>query len=173
MHVDRTGRHRERWKERWMRPSAAAAAAALAALLLAIGVGFVPWASAGASEQADLAALRQATARFHDVGRALASGRVDLHLCVDMMGQHYANPNTFSDGVLDPVDPEAMVYADDGTGRLRLVAVEWVSTTPGEVIGRPLHLNPTLGVWVLHAWIWRHNPDGMFTDMNPRIGNCP
>jgi len=98
MHVDPTGRHRERWKERWMRPSAAAAAAALAALLLAIGVGFVPWASAGASEQADLAALRQATARFHDVGRALASGRVDLHLCVDMMGQHYANPDTFSDG---------------------------------------------------------------------------
>src|SRR6476659_2346685 len=77
MHVDPTGRHRERWKERWMRPSAAAAAAALAALLLTMAMGFVPWASAGASEQADLAALRQATARFHDVGRALASGRVD------------------------------------------------------------------------------------------------
>jgi hypothetical protein len=171
MQVDPTGRHP--WKERRMRRSAAAAIVALTALLLATGMGVVPWASAGASGQADLAALRHATARFHDVGRALASGRVDLHLCVDMMGQHYANPNTFSDGALDPVDPEAMVYADDGTGHLRLVAVEWVSTTPGDVMGRRLHLNPTLGVWVLHAWIWSPNPDGMFADMNPRIGNCP
>ena len=171
MQVDPTGRHRERWKARMRR--SAAAVAALAALLLAMGMGFVPFVSAGASGQADLAALRQATARFHDVGRALASGRVDLHLCVDMMGQHYANPNTFSDGVLDPVDPEAMVYADDGSGHLRLVAVEWVSTTPGVVMGTPLHLNPDLGVWVLHAWIWSPNPDGMFADMNPRMGNCP
>jgi len=23
------------------------------------------------------------------------------------------------------------------------------------------------------GWIWRHNPDGMFADMNPRIGDCP
>ena len=82
-------------------------------------------------------------------------------------------PNSFGDGILDPLAPEALVYTHVGR-QLRLVAVEWVSTTPGVVRGfGPLHLNEALGVWVLHAWIWRNNPDGMFADMNPRIGDCP
>jgi hypothetical protein len=145
-------------------------------VLFGIGMGLVPATPAGAaaSRRPGVGALRDATAKFHRVKEALDSGRVDLHLCVDQMGQHYANPDTFSDGVLDPLDPEAMVYANDGPNHhLRLVAVEWVSTTPGTVMNMPLHLNPDLGVWVLHAWIWQHNPDGMFEDMNPRIGNCP
>jgi hypothetical protein len=134
-----------------------------------------PLASAAACRphQRDFTALRQATARFHDVEKTLASGRVDLHLCVDMMGQHYANPDTFSDGKLHRTDPEAMVYADDGHGHLRLVAVEWVSTTPGRVMNVPLHFNPAVNLYVLHAWIWERNPDGVFADMNPRIGDCP
>jgi hypothetical protein len=142
------------------------------AALVAMGASFIPWTSAAASGQADLAALRQATAQYHNIGTTLASGRSDLHICVDHMGQHYANPATFS-AALDALNPQAMVYADDGAGHLRLVAVEWVSTTPGEVMGMPLHLNPALGVWILHAWIWSPNPAGMFADMNPRIGNCP
>jgi hypothetical protein len=24
-------------------------------------------------------------------------------------------------------------------------------------------------VWVLNAWIWLHNPDGIFTFLNPRV----
>jgi hypothetical protein len=64
-----------------------------------------------------------------------------------------------------------MVY-EHTAGGLRLVAVEWVSTTPGSVHGVELHLNPTLGVYVLHAWIWRHNPDGLLADFNPRVGDC-
>jgi hypothetical protein len=153
--------------------------AALVATLCLGGVAFAWVASAGASDltgspgQADLAALRHATAKFHNLDTTLASGRQDLHLCVDHMGQHFADQTTFGDGVLDPLNPEAMVYADDGTGHLRLVAVEWVSTTPGSVMNIPLHLNPALGVFVLHAWIWSPNPAGMFADMNPSIGNCP
>jgi hypothetical protein len=120
----------------------------------------------------DLRRLREATAPFHRVERALASGRVDLELCFDHMGQHYADPATFGDGILDPVDPEALVYENVGN-RLRLVAVEWVSTVPGEVLGIPLHLNESLGVYVLHAWIWKDNPAGMLEDFNRRVGNCP
>jgi hypothetical protein len=120
----------------------------------------------------DLRRLLAATAPFRRVDRALASGRVDLGLCFDQMGQHYADPATFDDGVLDPTDPEALVYENVGN-RLRLVAVEWVSTEPGEVLGIPLHLNENLGVWVLHAWIWKHNPDGQLADFNPRVGDCP
>lgn len=121
---------------------------------------------------AQVAVVRRATAQFHDVANAIASGRVDLKLCVNQMGQHYADPATFGDGVLDPEAPEALVYANEGD-RLRLVAVEWVSTTPGEVFGIPLHLNKSLGVWVLHAWVWYHNPDGILADLNSRVGDCP
>jgi hypothetical protein len=127
----------------------------------------------GASGQSGLAELRDATARFHNLQATAASGRVDLHLCVNQMGQPFANPSTFSDGKLDPLDPEAMVYADDGRGHLRLVAVEWVNDQPGTVMGIPLHFNPSVNLWVLHAWVWAPNPAGMFADMNPRIGNCP
>ena len=144
-----------------------------AAALVAVAILVVSLGTATASSQRDFAALRQATARYHDVDKAIASGRVDLGLCVDHMGQHYADPKTFSDGVLDATDPEAMVYADDGKGHLRLVAVEWVSTTPGVVMDTPLHFNSGVGLWVLHAWIWSPNPDGAFEDMNSRIGECP
>ena len=142
-------------------------------LVFATGASVALALPSAASDQSGLAALRNATARFHDLAATRASGRVDLNLCVDQMGQHFADPNTFSDGILDPTNPEAMVYADDGKGHLRLVAVEWVSTTPGSVMGMPLHFNPDVDLWVMHAWVWSPNPDGMFADMNPRIGNCP
>jgi len=147
--------------------------AAVLSLVFATGVSIALALPSAAAGQSDLAALRNATARFHDLAATSASGRVDLNLCVDQMGQHFANPETFFDGKLDPVDPEAMVYADDGTGHLRLVAVEWVSDQPGDVMGIPLHFNPAVNLWVLHAWVWAPNPSGMFADMNPRIGNCP
>jgi hypothetical protein len=120
----------------------------------------------------DVQELRAATARFHNVKAAVASGRIDLDLCFDQMGAHYADPATFGDGILDPSAPEALVYEQRGR-RLRLVAVEWVSTTPGEVRGVPLHLNEALGVYVLHAWVWANNPDGVLADFNPRVGDCP
>ena len=25
------------------------------------------------------------------------------------------------------------------------------------------------GVYELHAWLWQHNPAGMFEDFNPRV----
>jgi hypothetical protein len=142
-------------------------------IVAALAVATAAAASPASAGQSDLAALRGATAQYHSVDAALDSGRVDLHLCFDMMGEHYADPATFGDGVLDPLDPEALVYAHVG-GKLKLVAVEWVSTTPGTVPGfGDLHLNAALGVYVMHAWIWAPNPDGMFADMNPRIGDCP
>ena len=148
-------------------------AAALAPAIAGLALATVAMAAPASAGQSDLAALRRATAQYHSLDAALASGRVDLHLCFDMMGEHYADPATFGDGVLDPLEPEALVYAHVGDN-LKLVAVEWVSTTPGTVPGfGDLHLNPALGVYVMHAWIWVPNPDGMFADMNPRIGDCP
>jgi hypothetical protein len=158
-----------------------------AAGLALVFAGIVGWASLATAEPvgppehgngehtippSELAKVRKATRQFRDVESATASGRIDLDLCFDQMGEHYAIPATFGDGILDPEAPEALVYEHRG-GELRLVAVEWVSTTPGEVLSVPLHLNENLGVYVLHAWIWHHNPDGMLDDFNPRVGDCP
>ena len=161
---------------------AAGAAVALAAVAALGTAGAAPSSSGhdhAAHEHADhrippteLGDLKAATRPFHDLQAALDSGRIDLDLCFDQMGEHYANPATFGDGILDPLAPEALVYAHRGDG-LELVAVEWVSTTPGAVHGVDLHLNEALGVYVLHAWIWEHNPDGQLADFNPRIGDCP
>jgi hypothetical protein len=152
---------------------------ALVVVLSGLAVAGVAWAASDTSEshpaQKGLADTRRAVNKYRDVGVAQAAGFADLHLCVPQMGQHYTlggDPHTFTDGILDPEKPEALVYADDGKGGLKLVAVEWVSTTPGSVVGQDLHLNTALNVWVLHAWIGQGNPDGVFADMNPNIGGC-
>ncbi len=44
---------------------------------------------------------------------------------------------------------------------------------PPELFGEHFHENTALGVWVLHAWIWKANPDGVFADFNPEVGACP
>ena len=148
------------------------------AVMVSAGVFVAGGVPVGAETRSDvirqdaLAPLRQATKQYHDVAAAEASGRVDLHACVDHMGQHWANPDSI-DNALDPLDPEAMVYADDGKGHLRLVAVEWISPNPGFVGTMPLHYNPVFKVFVLHAWIWMDNPEGINADMNPLLGECP
>ena len=148
---------------------------ALVALTFAAGMVIVTTSSTAGADagRRNLKDLRHATTKFHNLKNTIASGRVDLHLCVDHMGQHWANPETFSDGILDPLNPEAMVYTQNAKGKLRLVAVEWVSDRPGMVMNIPLHFNPAVNLWVLHAWLYSQNPNGMFADMNPRIGVCP
>ena len=75
--------------------------------------------------------------------------------------------------------PEAMVYEVDPR-RLQLVAVEYVVPTsdwsgedPPKLFGHDFFLNTQLGVWALHAWIWRPNPLGMFENFNPKVRLCP
>jgi hypothetical protein len=51
-------------------------------------------------------------------------------------------------------------------------------TTPPELFGREFELVPAgnrYGLppfYELHAWLWKHNPSGMFADWNPRV-HCP
>jgi hypothetical protein len=143
------------------------------AVVATLGVTLLLAPTADALGHAQLKQLRHATENFKNLNHTLKSGRVNLHLCMDHMGEHFADPQTFSDGKLLPMNPEAMVYAHNPDGSLRLVAVEWVSTTPGTVLDIPLHFSPDVGLWILHAWIWQDNPSGMFADTNPTVGLCP
>ncbi len=165
-----------------------AAGAVLAAVTLATG------GTALGDEQAgrDLAEARAATARFHDVERAVADGRFELedqaHLtCIEdpggagAMGVHYVKGELVTDGVIDVAQPEALLYDLSGS-KPRLLGVEyvvfdadWEEPDPPMLFGHEFHLveqGNRFGLpafYELHAWIWEHNPSGMFEDWNPRI----
>ena len=143
---------------------------------------------------AELAQVRAVTARFHDVDAALAAGyelgwvngsgqRIItgciFHPTAGAMGYHYFHPELMADLTTDALQPEALVYAPEN-GTLRLAAVEWVvrgpnSNPPGTseqpfVLGMGMHiLNPAVGFWLMHAWVWKPNPSGMLEDWNPEV----
>ena len=64
-------------------------------------------------------------------------------------------------------------------GKLQLGAVEYIvpadlwdaegHENPPVLFGQHFHLEEALGVYVLHAWIFTHNPAGMFADWNPLV----
>jgi len=136
-----------------------------------------------------LAQVQSAVARNASLARAQAGGWVlvdGLDHCFNNpgtggMGFHYIN-TALLDLTLDPLAPEAMVYQIDADGHLRLGAVEWIVPAEPwdaehpdrmpEVLGRMLHLNEALGVYVMHAWIFNPNPAGVFEDWNPNV-TCP
>jgi len=130
----------------------------------------------------DLPDVRRATVAHHDVAAAERHGYGRLLDCFDSeaggMGQHYVDQNAL-DGVVEATHPEAMVYEVAGD-RLKLVAVEYIVPSPfvdpadpPELFGTDFHHNHALDLWVLHAWIWRGNPTGVFEDFNPNVGPCP
>ena len=144
----------------------------------------------------DLAKLRLATVQFHRIGAVedagyqlgyiepfLLDGCI-AHPTDGAMGFHWFNHDKIHDIEIDPLSPEAMVYAPRRNGSLRLAAVEWVvpeglweeahgaGAAPPTVLGHEMHiLNPALGWYVAHAWVWMHNPSGVFADWNPKV-NC-
>lgn len=148
-----------------------------------------------AQSQSYLANVREATADFH---RIEAAEDAHYHLglpggalshCIEnppvgAMGYHYFNTDLINDvSTLDPLEPEAMVYAPGPNGTRQLAAVEYIvpaalweaagNTEPPVILGVPMHiLNPALGWYILHAWVWHHNPAGMLEDWNPVVF-CP
>ena len=140
-------------------------------------------ASAGATDRALLAQVRQATVQFHDLQAALDAGYQQFLPCFDDgvgsgMGQHFAML-PIDDAVIDALHPEVLVY-EPHNGRYQLVAVEYVIPqtlwTSGEepmLFGEHFHTNDTLGIWALHAWIWRGNPTGVHEDFSRNVRMCP
>ena len=145
----------------------------------------------GASGRADeLAAVRNATARFHSLPAALGAGYGLFYVCTDetglgAMGQHYVHGGLVGDAVLDPARPEAVMFEPKPGGGSRLVGVEWVvfksaweaagNTGVPSLFGRQLTLVPEgnrYGIpafYEIHAWIWKPNPAGTYEDWNPRV----
>jgi hypothetical protein len=136
----------------------------------------------------DLAAANRAAAIFQDVELAEAAGytsTLDSLGCFEDpqhggMGLHYLN-EALMDDVADATAPEALVYELDADGQITgLVAHEyivpieaWTNASPPELFGREFHQHSSLPLWILHTWIWKDNPRGVFEDFNPRIRPCP
>ena len=135
---------------------------------------------------AQLAQVRAATARYHDVEGALADGYVlpPDSPCVEgpegAMGYHYVHLGRLGQLLADdtlalnPTAPEALLYIPGPDGQLRLVGVEYLHPQGGELFGQPLaNFSPPFGEeTALHVWLWQANPAGMFAAYNPTL-SCP
>jgi hypothetical protein len=134
--------------------------------------------------------VRQATARFQNVATAKAAGYSLLFGCVTgpdagAMGLHYVNLSLVADGVLDPAQPEIVIYEPLPNGRLRITGADflvfadaWDSAHPGEppqLMGQLLHLfdSPNRfglpAFYTLHVWAWKDNPNGTFVNWHPDV----
>lgn len=139
---------------------------------------------AAADTRAELAAARKSTAMYHDIDAAYAAGFVDINFILEGVGCHLLNPGLLGDGKFEVERPELLIYADctpGQGGQAELRAIEYITLCGGppsctlpapegftgdEDIWTPF----TDGsLWTLHVWIWRHNPDGVFTKINPRL----
>ena len=167
-----------------------------AAILTGCAVALLAAAPATAAPSGP-SSVRAATAGFHDVDAAIAAQYGELTdaagiACIDNpaggMGIHYVNGTQVGDPAENAATPELLVYEPQPSGRLRLVAVEYVvlkeawegagNTEPPSLFGQEFELVPAgnrYGLpdfYELHAWIWKHNPAGMFEDWNPDV-SCP
>jgi hypothetical protein len=174
----------------------------LALLVAIVGVAAFAGSVLATSTQDELAQVRRATAQFHRVDAATAAGyelgyvtgagNTIITGCIahptdpvnlGAMGYHYFNKTLIDDLVIDPLRPEGLVYAPGADGELKLVAVEYVVPGPNSnpagpadaptVFGMQMQiLVPAVGFHTLHAWIWSHNPSGIFAHWNPEV-TCP
>jgi hypothetical protein len=139
----------------------------------------MPQMSASSEANQALATLKRVTARYHDLDAALADGFVLLHPCEERgdeepVGAVYAHFGRVLDGVISAELPDALIYEPSENGKLKLVGVELAQPYPfaaeaPEFLGQTFQPEDEFGVWALHIWVWRNNPEGMFAESNPRV----
>lgn len=124
--------------------------------------------------------LRIATARYQNLNVALADGFVLLHPCEvrpgeGAVGAVYVNLARL-DGRVDLDRPEALIYEESANAPAVLVGAEfaipyvaWPKSEPPVFLGQTFQAEDEFGVFALHAWIWRANPNGMFAEAHPGI----
>lgn len=162
--------------------------------LATVAVAMLAPTATAAAKPNGLSTARAATARYHNIDAALAAGYGEFPdaqgiACIDQpgaggMGIHFVKPELVADAAVDAATPEALVYEPKPNGRLRLVAAEYVvlqaawdavHSSPPSLFGQQFELIPAPNryglppFYELHAWIWKHNPSGMFNDWNPLV----
>ena len=165
----------------------------VAALLLVTLAGIADAATGTTDPQVlrDLARVRRATAKYHDVNAALADGFIRTPVCVESpdggMGIHFIHPARLMDPAENIIEPEVLLYIESGNG-LKLLGVEYFygigapdthipNPAPSAPIlfGRPFdgpmeqHEPGQPPHYDLHVWVWQANPSGIFAQFNPNV----
>ena len=125
----------------------------------------------------ELQQARAATARYRNIENAIKDGYSDIMVDVENMGHHFMK-TSIVDATFDIRQPEILVYNRNTDGSQELVAAEYavpISLTPNaapEGFSGPGDVwdhNTGFGLWLLHAWVWHQNPDGVFNPTNPLV----
>jgi hypothetical protein len=122
----------------------------------------------------ELQQARAATARYRNIENAIKDGYSNINVDVPSMGHHFMN-TSLVDATFDIRHPEILVYNGLDTGNPELVAVEYAipldDPMPEGFTGSNDVWNGTSGFpfWLVHAWVWKFNPDGAFNWTNPTV----
>lgn len=135
---------------------------------------------AGASAE-EMATLRQLTAGFGDTAVARAAGYTDritscwYHREQGGQGYHFAR-SEWIDGTVSLHEPELVMYEPLADGTLQFLAIEyivpfgaWDQPDPPTLLNRTFMRNEQLELYVLHVWLGKHNPSGMYANWNPDV----
>jgi hypothetical protein len=137
----------------------------------------------GGADNALLHELQAAIARFHSTKQAEKAGYASDPHCVEVpglggMGHHWVNDDLV-DPVFDARNPEALLYAPDKNGKMKLLGVEYIVINTGQPAptfgGEPFNVGGTpipAAHWSLHVWLGKPNPSGLFAPFNPDV-DCP
>lgn len=148
----------------------------------------------------DLAAVRAALDKYKDPVLAVHDGYFSTLGCIAYsqgmtghgemaykaggMGVHFLNMANVGP-TLDPAKPQVLIYEPVGD-KLRLAAAEWfmplqISKEAPSIFGQALQgpmagheplLPAAMHHWDLHVWLWKANPNGLFSPTNSSV-KCP
>jgi len=122
----------------------------------------------------ELQQARAATARYRDLKNAIKDGYTNINVDVPNMGHHFMKASLV-DATFDIRQPEILVYNGLDSGNPELVAVEYAipidQPMPEGFTGSNDVWNGTSGfpLWLVHAWVWKFNPAGVFNWTNPDV----
>jgi len=125
----------------------------------------------------ELLQARLATAKYRNINNAINDGYADISVVVPNMGHHYMK-SAIVDAIFEIRKPEILVYNKNEDGSFQLVAVEYavpIDLSPNEApegfTGNSdvWDRNTGFGLWLLHAWVWHFNSDGVFNPTNPLV----
>ena len=135
--------------------------------------------------------VRESTAQFKNVEVARNAGYQLLFGCVsggDMgaMGLHFVNTGLITDLVVDPTNPEIIIYEPQADGTLRITGADFLIFADAWDAAHPDGATPQLmgqlfhrfdapnrfglpAFYTLHVWAWKANPTGTYANWHSDV----
>ena len=97
------------------------------------------------------------------------------------MGFHYTrgDKDLIGDGVVNLLEPEFLVYAPKPNGGVKFAGLDyfvpydtWPHAEPPSLVGVTFQREDAFQAFVMHIWLYWHNPAGLFENYNPSVPLC-